>query len=466
MKHDRSLLYPFGFLLGTDAPGQPAHFERASFPVPLWVNCNTSYATATKGECTCFLTGEIVLPAQPQLTISELAQRLARSGSKYQDIVDQFIGRFAVAMILPSGLFVQNDASGMRSLYFDVSGDTPIVGTHASLVAGINEQSVSAVARFRKLGCPGISTPFENTFRLPPNVALDFSRGELQRFFPMSALQQQNLEDVWEIALQRARVAAVEFARRHSLVASLTAGRDSRVTLLALRDAWEHTKFFTYTRGIESHDVDCEVAARIASSLALNHRIIDYAEIERDRRLLTLIKRNTYGNHQHGLAMVYRQDPWFNNTLHVRSNMLEITRSNLYARGQKSPRFKQGLVDATVLASYYARVGKMEPSPHQDEAFAFYQKACDLDSALQFISSWDLFFIEHRMGAWRAGVLEESDIAFDTVNLFNSREILAAFYGVPDEERAADTMPGRLITSALPQIQEIPVNPHKVSKTA
>jgi hypothetical protein len=101
----------------------------------------------------------------------------------------------------------------------------------------------------------------------------------------------------------------------------------------------------------------------------------------------------------------------------------------------------------------------MEREHSQLAAFTKYFRECDLASAQKFMSSWDLFFIEHRMGAWRSGLIEESDIAFQTVNLFNSREILKYFYGTDEAVRADSTALADRLQSGLPEIANVPFNP-------
>ena len=75
------------------------------------------------------------------------------------------------------------------------------------------------------------------------------------------------------------------------------------------------------------------------------------------------------------------------------------------------------------------------------------------------MSTWDLFFIEHRMGAWRTGIIEESDIAFRTINLFNSRRILRNFYGVPEASRSTGNALKAILDRELPELKDIPFNP-------
>jgi len=465
MSSQAELLYPFGFLLGEDLKRVPDHFRRVEFPIPLYVNSNTHHAIRVASEACCFLTGTVVHPEHPDFDLAQIADLLCMKPESFQLEIDKLIGRFAFIMSTPSETLIQTDASGMRSIYFGRSQCETIVGSHARLVArALGKVEYSSVAKSRKLGCPGMDTPFHGVQRLPPNIYLEMRSGVLRRFFPADQIQSSNCVDSWAYAISQAQIAARHFAARGNLAASLTAGKDSRASLLALRDVWGSTGFFTYTRGVDSHDIDCAIAAQIAEKFSLQHRVINYADQQRDEDLLSLIKKNSFGAHQHGLALAYYYDEQLKNCLHVRSNMLEITRSNLYFAAKKSGRFPHGLTNARHLADYYALAGKLKRDEAQEISFHKYVEECELESALEYMSSWDLFFIEHRMGAWRTGIIEESDLAFDTTNLFNSREILSKFFGVPENERATSNALMKLVNGELPGMEKIAINPKKIAK--
>ena len=455
-------LFPFGFVMGKRLQTIPKHFRGVDFQVPLHVHPGCKFAVRSANGVCCFLTGELVHPDHPDLDIDELAELLVEVDESVQPQLDKLIGRFAFIVCGPDGTLVQNDASGMRSIYYSLGGEHVVVGSHAQLVAqAAGDVTRNSAFRKRKLGCAGIATPYQGVRRLNPNVLLDVGGRRLRRFFPVAEIPPSTVDSSWEFAFTNATIAARGFSRRQKLLASLSAGKDSRATLLALRDVWSDTLFFTYTKGVDSHDIDCDVASTIAQTLDLNHVVLDYAGVGVDKNVGAFVKRNTFGTHQHNLAVAYRDDERMANRLHVRSNMLELTRSNLYSAAARHGRFQNGLCSANELAEYYAAAGNVDRDDYQEMAFAQYRDTCDHDSARRFMSSWDLYFIEHRMGAWRSGIIEESDIAFDTVNVFNSREILTHFYGTPEAERAESTVLESTIGGALPRIASIPFNPKK-----
>lgn len=111
------------------------------------------------------------------------------------------------------------------------------------------------------------------------------------------------------------------------------------------------------------------------------------------------------------------------------------------------------------MAAFYARAGRLDAQPHMLSAFMEYIERTDYAATVGLASPWDLYFVEHRMGAWLAGVLLESDIAFDTVIAFNSREVVRHIMGVPQAERANPGYLQARLARMLPEIASIPINP-------
>ena len=111
------------------------------------------------------------------------------------------------------------------------------------------------------------------------------------------------------------------------------------------------------------------------------------------------------------------------------------------------------------MARFYSRAGKVAPSEHMLPAFEDYVRSTDFANAAAVANPWDLYFVEHRMGAWHASLVLESDIAFDTVIAFNSREVVRAFMGVSQAARATSQHLTARLAAELPELAGIPINP-------
>ena len=67
-------------------------------------------------------------------------------------------------------------------------------------------------------------------------------------------------------------------------------------------------------------------------------------------------------------------------------------------------------------------------------------------------------YLEHRMAAWHSLVLLESDIAFDTIAIINSREIFNLAMSIPKEVRIKNELINAIINMNCPSLLDIPIN--------
>jgi len=463
---DPNLKYPLGYLLGPPSGQAPSHYRPVRFPVPLLTNRNTMLGLAEDDREAIAVVGEAIDPESPGLGHDAMAQLLLAHRQDRQAVIDRLVGRFVVIAATRAGeATVQTDAIGLRTVYFSRAGTHVVAGSHAKLVAEAAAPGAAVAGRMPfKWGYPGIDTPYADVFRLPANVSLSLPDGRLQRFFPLQAIPATTIEETWSYAFDRAARVIEGLTRRKPVVVSLTGGLDSRTTLAASRASWERLSFFTYLATGEmrkKHEIDLHVAEDLARALGLRHQEIDLAVTERDAQLLAVLVENTFARHIHPLACAYHGRFGPQRTIHVRTNLLELARSNLYTKRGHLPGYERGPNAAETMASFYLLAGgaSVKQKDHVLPAFRRYVGETNFDQALPFASAWDLFFVEHRMGAWQAGVVAESDIAFDTVIAFNSREIVKRIMGVPQEVRSKSSHLVTRLAELLPEVRHIPINP-------
>jgi hypothetical protein len=311
-----------------------------------------------------------------------------------------------------------------------------------------------------------MSTPFPGVLRLPPNCDLFLDDGTLQRFFPQDPIPPCALDNAWDFALDQVGRAMRLLASRNRILMSLSGGLDSRTTLAAARPVWDRVAFFTYheTRSNpERLRIDLHVARDIVARLGLRHTELAMSRFQPPPEALLALRENVFSSHLHDVAIAYRTVFGGRKYVHVRSNLLELFRAGT----RKDPPASWGAVTidppetAAAAADYYLSRGRFSRSGHDHVLPAFEQFFAETDAAraCSVVSPWDLYFIEHRMGAWQAGVVAESDLAFDTVIAFNSRAIIRRFLGVPERERMDTRYLESWIAASIPEIADIPVNP-------
>jgi hypothetical protein len=111
------------------------------------------------------------------------------------------------------------------------------------------------------------------------------------------------------------------------------------------------------------------------------------------------------------------------------------------------------------MAQFYAFAGRLKFVRRHVAAFEQYFALTKFTEALTFANAWDLYFVEHRMGAWHSGIVAESDVAFDTIVAFNSRNIIRRLMGVPQQTRLNSESLRERLKKLLPEIAQIPINP-------
>lgn len=458
-----ALRYPLGFLIGADAGGVADHFRPIDFPVPLAVHPQTQIAVARNDGEPLAILGEAVHPDLPHLDLQGIANYLGSNLEARQTEVDKLVGRFALIQSRTGGdLLIQTDAIGMRTVFYSLSDSGVIAGSHAKLVAGTRPGGEKRKEQPYRWGYPGITTPYSSVFRLPPNCELSLGKGTLQRFFPIAAIPEKGIEEAWDLAFSRAGTTIEALGKRRNLLLSLSAGLDSRTSLAACRKVWPDTKFFTY-HGQPKNEVDASVASVLANTLGLQHVFVKDPPDVVNREVLRIIASNTFTQHKRRLASAYHSCFGEHVCLHIRSNLLEIARSNLFRRFGKRPRFRDGPSSAQSMTDLYMVSARLKPesSAHVLPAFEHNVAAADFESAIGKASPWDLYFVEHRMGAWQSGVVLESDVSFDTVIAFNSREVVRHFMGVPQEVRCSSPHLRERLQMLLPEIKHVPVNPRQ-----
>lgn len=415
---------------------------------------------AIAGTVVDLTNGEVDLAAvarrlQAALELSETAFHLA---------LDDIAGRFVAIYGRGGSVRVLNDAGGLKTVFY-TDGPSAAAASHTGLLVPYtgDRPSEPALAQQRDpglkywYGYPGNLTPYAGLRMLTPNTLLDLRSGHVERYFPREPLQETDrVEDVAAEVTRLMRLQAAALLRRGPVVASLSAGLDTRTTLAALRPFIAQLEFFTYRRPRSpSLAMDAATAGHISAQLGLRHSLIDVSrEIDRQRDYQTFARGLARNAHlESGFAPRIAYQYWEAygrlGVTHVRSNMAEIGRAFYRNHTQAS-----GLQDGREMAELFGRGMR---SSMLESAFDEFAERSQFTERYNY-DPLDLFYWEHRMGTWNSRVAMESDPAFETHVLFNSRSVLMAMLSLPAQLR----LEGRLfhhIIGGWPELAAIPINP-------
>jgi hypothetical protein len=389
-----------------------------------------------------------------EAAVVRAVQALARSQDDYLDATDAWSGRYLVIFGTASSTHAMTDATGMRSAFYALDGPF-VLASHARIVArecGANSslmvaayreivrapQPVSSLGRaFRAIvggrsrnlvmPMPGRCTPWSGVVHLTSNMALDIDTRMLTRIFPRRPVALSTPAGAAALIAPRLRrqvTALLETGRPVAM--SITAGIDSRVSLAASRDVQEAVQYFTYRRGARSAE-DIATARSIADAFKLNHRVLEIAPAAEPPALDVAIREATILSHGRALVTAYRL-AFPSDTIHIRSNIGEVGRCQ-YRRSAAASTVATAAADISAedLAMLWAHRRVQGPVV---EAFDDWMTATHFRDVVD-LDPLDVFYWEHRMSCWHSNVVLESDFAFDTHVLFNSRWVLERMLSIP-----------------------------------
>lgn len=450
------LLYARGFLLCRCSP--PASVRGWSeYKVGDWrlfVDPRVPLKRATSGSRSIWLAGDAFDPEEGEYR--EVASLLA--AGDLLGILDRLAGRFLLLVKEGDGVAVYHDAMGSRSVFY---GDGA-VASHAALAAEVTGgllrdwvlpfiTSRGYLMRDVKY-LPGLDSPFTGIRQLTPNTRLLLPGGVVERYWPRGP--KHRVDRAQAVALLVAHLEGLRSYARHigtTTTVGLSAGRDSRGVLAALKPLDPRVFTFVRSKGAKSSDSpDSRVARELASRCGLDLEIVRVpAPPPLDEALSPF-------------AITFRR-----NTGYVRGRNSSWVE---YFAGKDLPEllFVRGF-GGEVMRGFYPPITEIS-SPalaHTYDVNAGSRLAREPFESFIEVAGWsrddfqdfdlaDLFYWEHRMGTWGASALAESDMAFRTVPGYNSRNLFSAFMGLPVESRKTSDLFDEATVRLAPELSGIP----------
>lgn len=476
---EQDLLFPRGFLISRDPNDRPpigwdqvdAGSSLIAASLYVYVHPQSRVGVATTQSTAVVLLGTSVdikeLTADNPRIAVDLVRAAEKDEAEFFRKLDSIAGRFTCLLVTKDRALIVGDASGMRSVYYqlqtrerDLRNRVTRVASHGALLGASRIEKYVPVFNY---GYPGFRTPFLGVRILMPNTYLDFKTGSTYRFWPRSparALDNTSVRFLVEDCIQRQ--AQVLLGRYESIALSLTAGHDSRLTLAALRPYWDRVQLYTYTHDgtdeqASTEQVDAAIAAEISARLGLHHTVFDRMR-PRDEASFVEFQRvaalNTHEQSSTSLHYLLWQEYGSQSVVHFRSNLVEINRARWRSwshdyDAELCPRRAAEMYSWTLpkdLRSTYVEMA--EPL----FAEMMYQSSY---SGLEGWDTYDIFLWEHRGASWVAQLLLEGDPAFETVVPYNVRAVLGA---LATNQNGGSTY-RFLLDSLLPEVSDIPVNP-------
>lgn len=411
------------------------------------------------------LLGFLIDPEAPELNDQQLLERLCRGQGGWEELLRATVnlsGRWALIHIAGGRVRVVNDATGLRTVYYAVTGQEPWCFSQPGLYRHVQalEYAPEAVEFINSKECqkdfeaswPGASSPYAEVSHLLPNHYLDLMAHRVTRFWPTEPLKPLEVEPAVKLASHLLQHSFQAIARRGPFSLALTAGWDSRTLFAASRavvkQAWVNTAIYGELHA-ESHDL--RISAALCELAGVPHHVLRCPMVLTEPFQSVFLQNNdpahfVWGRICQGMLEGYPAD-----MMAVRGNVSETARCFYY---------KDGKYPEGVTAADLPRLTKMPDSPfvrrHFDGWFADAQSV----SALGY-KVLDFLYWENRMATWLGASHIEYDVVHDTFSPFSNRRLLATLLATPVQARCKPdwALYRQWIGSMWPELMQFPFNP-------
>lgn len=464
----------YAFSRGPEVP-VPEFWRRADFAsgrfrwdprVPL--------ARSSAEEHEVLLCGNAIHTARaissPEELTGVLVSALRRGRQDYLDELEDLSGQFVVFARSGAEVTVQTDAIGSRAAFHD--GGARVVASHANLVGRAVEAAPSRfndwVRRPETHDYPGRSTAYEDVWMLMPNTELSLDDGAIIRvgprpFEPLSVAESADRI----IPHLRTQVDLLLKGHRKVLV-SASAGVDSRTSLASFAQAGDAVKVFTYTKAPGTGHQAAELhrdklAAEMSAELGLPHVLFDLNEEPKPPAEYVAALAESSVRRSNALTSWTYHRHLDHDAVHIRGQINGVGKWHFAKRLHFSEPLELSARRMAQLTKRGKSLRKRPSSPLwalAEEGFQDYIDVTGLRSVPNGYRLPDLFLWEHRVGYWNHAHIAESDMTFDTHQLFASRHIIRLMLSVPELDRVQLSLFREIIGRMEPRLVDYLLNGH------
>ncbi len=414
------------------------------------------------------------------LITENLLHKLLVSEQAFFEYLDDLNGRFACFYSLNNELYVLNDATGARSIYY--STQKPIIASHYNLIHDIVKTKehpfygnycewVSDMKKENRAYpwvMPGDNTPWTDIKILIANHKLKLPEMVITRFWPRQNTKDTNVTDATSQIAYIIKKEAETLSAYYRVYQSLTAGYDSRITLAATRGIKNGLNYFTYrdkelSVGVfdsEDRERNLNFAKNLCDKEKLKFKEITIPQKPLPEGLKKVLEKNHYHWHiPHVLIPYSKLFPV--HSIHLRSNLIETIRSDAHSPLNK-------IQSDTNIGAHFAKTNRYS------EGYKYFEEASKLFERFYFENSFDnvfdypvpqLFYWEYSCSVWLSGaVLTITDLVVDTFQLFNCRKVLDIALGMPTYYRNRAIIYDRVVNILWPDLLDygLPNNSEKI----
>lgn len=366
---------------------------------------------------------------------------------QFHEALYDLSGRYCLLFGHGDQLYLYNDAGGTRSVFWDSEEKT--VASHYDILRLLRDPDSNP---YHGIVLPANevywdTTPNRSIYMLIPNHFAILGATSQHRFYPLqeNPFKLMSMEDKLD-KIEKMWAFELEMMRRRSsqIVLSVTGGLDSR-TLLALSQGLD-IQTFTYTtteaaEGLPSAsgwgsalEKDFRIVEKLRQFLPQSHKYLLFPTGMPDDPVNRWVNensetlaRNSLENHGRAILPSYIEN-FSAKAIHYRGSLMEIGQLWWGVPGVSQEKSLEEIL----------RVKSGEIGKSFEEVWEFSLPrlfALEWDEIHPDYHLCDIFYWEQRMGRWYSQVLNETDVAFDTITPINSRRMLDLFLSFNEGER-------------------------------
>jgi hypothetical protein len=324
---------------------------------------------------------------------------------------DNYCGDFVLIAKLKNRIYVFNDATGRKEVYYD--DEFTCLGTQPKILGKVIElkdhTDVDAKEYYKsdiflkKNYFVGNTTHKKNVFHLLPNNCIELASKSVFRFFPSTSVKIKNPHIIAYVTadILKGYLKSIYNRNKGKLKIGVTGGYDSRVLFLASLEI-ECKYFVMQTRFMDKNHYDITIPKR------LTERFNKSFEIEIADPTKAVISQNYYNDIDFRRFVEVTEDD--KKYVFVNGNVSEIARNH----------YGDNNLNAKDLSFMYG---------NSDMKFPIKQYEKWLENKKTFEKNGyhylDMFYWEERMGNWGAKARTENNALYrEVVAPFNSRGLL------------------------------------------
>jgi hypothetical protein len=370
--------------------------------------------------------------------VNKLFRSLQVSYDLFLDELAYLSGRFLVILSHEGETKLFHDVAGLKNVCFHKDKD--IVASHDSLINEVTGNQFKQLFFSPSEISFSYHTRYEFVEKLIPNMSLEISSKKLERYYPTKSFPLRTRDEI-KTELKSYLYETVKWLDQSNYkpLLSLTGGGDSRTSLAILKPIIKKVQLFTYLKDTanaseyvkKTYANDEKIVRSIVENLNLNHMFFNISKTNQvDASVIETIKHNVMS--EHGLNLSYDYYKMFSqeNYMHLRSTGLFNVGKYIFP--YVSLKVKEW--DIEHIAKYVQKWTKIDDKQKNIEHLEHLLIHAQLQDFYNY-NPLEILFISYRLIQWHSGVVSESDIAFNTMLLLNSRKIVDLLLSYPIEDR-------------------------------